>query len=92
MNEDDVENFYQLYLYDFVRFEHICNHKDQKSEDKEYQVRSASVLSLVVCPLMVYNLFVTIVSCTLRHITCLTANYLTVTVDTLFESSNVHLV
>ena len=38
VNKEDIDKFYQLYLFDFVRFEHSCNHKDQQSENKEYQV------------------------------------------------------
>lgn len=50
VQEEDVEEMYLLYLHDFVRFEHSCNHKDQSSEDKEYQVKYVQnhVLSVVM--------------------------------------------
>jgi len=30
--------FYELYLHDFVRLVHICNHKDRKDDNREYEV------------------------------------------------------
>ena len=42
--EDDMGELYRLYLHDFIRFVHNCNHKDQTSEDKEYAVRLGVVL------------------------------------------------
>lgn len=41
MQEEDVEKMYMLYLHDFIRFEHNCNHKDKNSVDKEYKVNIA---------------------------------------------------
>ena len=43
---EEVEMLFLHYLHDFVRFEHNCNHKDQNSEDKEYQVKSSSKFKL----------------------------------------------
>ena len=38
VQEEDVESMYLLYLHDFVRFEHTCNHKQQAFMDREYHV------------------------------------------------------
>ncbi len=36
--ETDCEEFYKKYLHDFVRFAHLCKHKDRADENKEYEV------------------------------------------------------